>query len=163
MAECSEIEAGGEVRTIKDATARNGVAANAAAIEEINEKIPASASTSNKMVTTLDLSNKMDKPPLSPSALNISAFENKYVYRDTPLSWLSDRQGLIKVHYANIGGGNTITLSVNGVNVDRAANYGPESDHGTMIGFVYKGQTVTINSDATGNDTLMLNAVIQEF
>lgn len=35
MAECSEIEAGGEVRTIKDATARSGVAANAAAIEEI--------------------------------------------------------------------------------------------------------------------------------
>ena len=35
MAECSEIEAGGELRTIKDATARNGVAANAVAIEEI--------------------------------------------------------------------------------------------------------------------------------
>lgn len=35
MAECSEIEAGGEVRTIKDATARQGVAANAAAIEEL--------------------------------------------------------------------------------------------------------------------------------
>lgn len=39
MAECSEIEAGGEVRTIKDATARQGVAANAAAIEEINEEM----------------------------------------------------------------------------------------------------------------------------
>ena len=35
MAECSEIEAGGEVRTIKDATARQGVAANAAAIEAL--------------------------------------------------------------------------------------------------------------------------------
>lgn len=39
MAECSEIEAGGEVRTIKDATARQGVAANAAAIEEITEEM----------------------------------------------------------------------------------------------------------------------------
>lgn len=39
MAECSEIEAGGEVRTIKDATARSGVAANAAAITAINTLI----------------------------------------------------------------------------------------------------------------------------
>ena len=163
MAECSEIEAGGEVRTIKDATARHGIAENAAAIEEINEKIPASASTSNKMVTALDLSNKMDKPPLSPSAFDISAFKNKYVNQDTPLSWLSNSQGLIKVHYANIGGGNTVILSVNGVDIDKAANFSPESDHGTLIGFVYKGQTVTIISDATGDKTLILNAVIQEF
>ena len=35
MAECSEIEAGGEIRTVKDATARQGVATNAAAIEEL--------------------------------------------------------------------------------------------------------------------------------
>lgn len=35
MAEVSEIEAGGEVRTVKDTTARQGVAANAAAIEEL--------------------------------------------------------------------------------------------------------------------------------
>lgn len=55
MAECSEIEAGGEVRTIKDTTARSGVAANAAAIEEINEKIPAAASASNKLLTKDDL------------------------------------------------------------------------------------------------------------
>lgn len=54
MAEVSEIEAGGEVRTIKDATARNGVAANAAAIEEINEKIPSNASSSNQMITIAD-------------------------------------------------------------------------------------------------------------
>lgn len=39
MAECSEIEAGGEVRTIKDITARQGVVANAAAIEEITEEM----------------------------------------------------------------------------------------------------------------------------
>lgn len=57
MAECSEIEAGGEVRTIKDATARNGVATNAAAIAEIVAKIPASASSSNKMATRLDIPN----------------------------------------------------------------------------------------------------------
>lgn len=61
MAECSEIEAGGEVRTIKDATARNGVAANADAIAAINTKIPANASASNKMATTADLANKQDK------------------------------------------------------------------------------------------------------
>ena len=51
MAECSEIEAGGEVRTIKDATARNGVAANAAAIEDIEAVIPSSASSSNLLAT----------------------------------------------------------------------------------------------------------------
>lgn len=39
MAEVSEIEAGGEVRTIKDATARQGVATNANAIEEIAEEV----------------------------------------------------------------------------------------------------------------------------
>ena len=55
MAECSEIEAGGEVRTIKDATARSGVAANAAAIEEIVEKIPSNASSSNKLAAQSDL------------------------------------------------------------------------------------------------------------
>lgn len=46
MAECSEIEAGGEVRTVKDTTARQGVATNAAAIEAINEKIIDRYSTS---------------------------------------------------------------------------------------------------------------------
>lgn len=51
MAECSEIEAGGEVRTIKDATARNGVAANAAAIEDIEAVIPSNASESNLLAT----------------------------------------------------------------------------------------------------------------
>ena len=51
MAECSEIEAGGEVRTVKDATARQGVAENTNAIEEIIEKIPSTASASNQMLT----------------------------------------------------------------------------------------------------------------
>ena len=51
MAEVSEIEAGGEIRTIKDTTARQGVATNANAITTINEKIPTSASASNKMLT----------------------------------------------------------------------------------------------------------------
>ena len=55
MAEVSEIEAGGEIRTVKDATARQGVAANTAAIEEIIAKIPASASTSNQMATATDV------------------------------------------------------------------------------------------------------------
>lgn len=54
MAEVSEIEAGGEVRTIKDATARNGVAANAAAIEEINEKI-AGLSAGGGLLPIVDL------------------------------------------------------------------------------------------------------------
>lgn len=57
MAECSEIEAGGEVRTIKDTTARSGVATNTTAIEEINAKIPSNASSSNKMATASDISN----------------------------------------------------------------------------------------------------------
>ena len=61
MAECSEIEAGGEVRTIKDATARDGVAANTQAIAAIEGKIPASASSSNKMATNNDISNAMNK------------------------------------------------------------------------------------------------------
>lgn len=55
MAEVSEIEAGGEVRTIKDTTARQGVATNATAIEEIVAKIPASASVSNQMATQSDV------------------------------------------------------------------------------------------------------------
>ena len=55
MAEVSEIEAGGEVRTVKDTTARQGVAANTQAIEEINEKIPTAASASNKLLTKDDL------------------------------------------------------------------------------------------------------------
>ena len=61
MAECSEIEAGGEIRTIKDTTARQGVATNTTAIEEIIAKIPASASASNQMTTAADLANKQDK------------------------------------------------------------------------------------------------------
>ena len=56
MAEVSEIEAGGEVRIVKDATARQGVAANANAIAGSNEKIPAAASASNKMATARDVS-----------------------------------------------------------------------------------------------------------
>lgn len=55
MAEVSEIEAGGEVRTIKDTTARQGVAANAAAIEAIEAVIPSTASASNKLLTKDDL------------------------------------------------------------------------------------------------------------
>lgn len=57
MAEVSEIEAGGEVRTVKDATARQGVVANATAITEINEKIPSTASASNKMATLTDIAS----------------------------------------------------------------------------------------------------------
>lgn len=55
MAEVSEIEAGGEIRTIKDTTARQGVAANADAIDEINKMIPSNASASNQMATQADL------------------------------------------------------------------------------------------------------------
>lgn len=61
MAEVSEIEAGGEIRTVKDATAREGVATNAAAIEAIEELIPSTASASNQMTTAADLTNKQDK------------------------------------------------------------------------------------------------------
>lgn len=77
MAEVSEIEAGGEVRTIKDATARNGVAANADAIAAINAKIPASASASNKMTTAEDLAAKQDKiENLGAIYTGVTAFQN---------------------------------------------------------------------------------------
>lgn len=63
MAEVSEIEAGGEVRTIKDATARNGVEANANAINSIQEVIPSGTTTNNKLVNASQLSDarKADK------------------------------------------------------------------------------------------------------
>lgn len=63
MAEVSEIEAGGEVRTIKDATARSGVAANAAAINSIQEVIPSGTTTNNKLINASQLSDarKADK------------------------------------------------------------------------------------------------------
>lgn len=77
MVECSEIEAGGEVRTIKDATARSGVAANADAIAAINAKIPASASVSNKMTTAKDLAAKQDKiENLGAIYTGVMAFQN---------------------------------------------------------------------------------------
>ena len=60
MTECSEIEAGGEVRTIKDATARQGVATNAAAIDEIKAVIPSSASAANKIATQEDIRPALD-------------------------------------------------------------------------------------------------------
>ena len=63
MAEVSEIEAGGEVRTIKDATARSGVAANTNAIAGIQEVIPSGTTTNNKLVNASQLSDarKADK------------------------------------------------------------------------------------------------------
>lgn len=163
MAECSEIEAGGEVRTIKDTTARQGVTTNATAIAEINKKIPASASTSNQMATTSDLASKMDKPPTSPSASVISTFTGQYINSGSPITWQSDRQGFIKIHYANVGAGYSIGLSINGVEVDGVSNLSAESDHGTLIGFVYAGQTVAVTSDASNNKIQVLTATIQNF
>lgn len=63
MAECSEIEAGGEVRTIKDTTARSGVAANADDIAAIQNVIPSGTATDNKLVNASQLSDtrKADK------------------------------------------------------------------------------------------------------
>ena len=163
MTEVSEIEAGGEVRTIKDATARQGVAANAAAIEEINTKIPSNASSSNQMATASDLANKMNKPPASPIMVRVSELSGKYVNSGSPLSWQASKQGLIKIHYANINGGYTIYLNINDVEVDGASNLTTESDHGTLIGFVYEGQTVTVSSDASNNKILALSALLQVF
>lgn len=48
------IEIDGEGKYIEDTDAREGVATNAAAIEEINAKIPSNASSSNKMLTAAD-------------------------------------------------------------------------------------------------------------
>lgn len=63
MAEVSEIEAGGEVRTIKDTTARSGVAANTLAITAIQNVIPSDTTADNKLVNASQLSNtrKADK------------------------------------------------------------------------------------------------------
>lgn len=63
MAECSEIEAGGEIRTIKDTTARSGVAANADDIAAIQNVIPSGTATDNKLVNANQLSDtrKADK------------------------------------------------------------------------------------------------------
>lgn len=58
MAECSEIEAGGEVRTIKDATARSGVAANAAAIETINARLNSTTRIARILQNELTVLNK---------------------------------------------------------------------------------------------------------
>ena len=71
MAEVSEIEAGGEVRTIKDTTARQDVAANAAAINSIQEVIPSGTATNNKLVNASQLSDarKADKIIWSPKEI----------------------------------------------------------------------------------------------
>lgn len=71
MAECSEIEAGGEVRTIKDTTARNGVAANTDAINSIQEVIPSGTTTNNKLINESQLSDarKADKIIWSPKEI----------------------------------------------------------------------------------------------
>ena len=51
------IDIDGEGKWIEDTAAREGVAQNAADIETINSKIPASASASNQMATMADLGN----------------------------------------------------------------------------------------------------------
>lgn len=58
MAECSEIEAGGEVRTIKDTTARNGVAENAAAIETIDARLNSTTRIARMLKNELAVVNK---------------------------------------------------------------------------------------------------------
>lgn len=71
MAEVSEIEAGGEVRTIKDATARSGVAANTDAIAAIQNVIPSGTTADNKLVNASQLSDarKADKITWSPKEI----------------------------------------------------------------------------------------------
>lgn len=163
MADVSEIEAGGEVRTIKDTTARQGVAANTASIEEIAGKIPTSASASNQMVTASDLASKLSKPSTSPNATVISSFTGQYVNSGSPLSWTADRQGFVKIHYANVGASYSIELKIDNVSVDSASNLSAESDHGTLFSFVFQGQVVTVTSDASNNKIQVLTAVIQSF
>lgn len=163
MAEVSEIEAGGEVRTIKDATARNGVAANAAAIDEIETVIPSTASTSNQLTTASDLANKMDKPPLSARTDVIAELAGKHPMASSPISWVADRQGFIKIHYLNSGAGNTIALNIDGVLADTSGNNSQESDSGLLFSFVRQGQTVTVISDVNIEKIIILTAVIQAF
>ena len=163
MAEVSEIEAGGEVRTIKDTTARQGVAANAAAIDEIEAVIPSTASISNQLTTASDLANKMDKPPLSAGASVITELTGKYPKANSPISWVADRQGFVKIHYLNSGAGNTIVLNIDGVLADTSGNGSAESDSGLLFSFVRQGQTVTVTSDVNIEKIIILTAVIQTF
>ena len=58
MAEVSEIEAGGEVRKIKDTTARSGVAENAAAIETINARLNSTTRVARMLQNKLAVLNK---------------------------------------------------------------------------------------------------------
>ena len=63
MAEVSEIEAGGEVRTVKDTTARQGVATNAAAIEalttSLNLEIISNALTVNSALSGISVTDNI--------------------------------------------------------------------------------------------------------
>ena len=163
MTEVSEIEAGGEVRTVKDTTARQGVAANAAAIDEIEAVIPSTASTSNQLTTASDLANKMDKPPLSARASIITELTGKHPMASSPISWVADRQGFIKIHYLNSGAGYAIALTIEGVLADTSGNSSSESDNGLLFSFVQRGQTVTVISDVNTEKITILTAVIQAF
>ena len=162
MADVSVIDVNGEVRNLKDTQARTDIAANANAIAAINEKIPSNASVANQCVTYSQLKTKWDKPPATAVAGVIPAFQGKYINSGSPLTWKSDRTGLIKIHYANVGAGYTISLFISNVLVDATPNVSAESDHGTLIGFVNNGEQVTLSSDATNNKIGVMGAYIQE-
>lgn len=94
MAECSEIEAGGEVRTIKDATARSGVAANAAAIEAIKAVIPSTASASNKTTTMTEVKTLFATP--------IRLLLNNYQYKTAKIDNVSKHLAHVKVQLKSV-------------------------------------------------------------
>lgn len=94
MEECSEIEADGEVRTIKDATARSGVAANVAAIEEIKAVIPSTASASNKTTTMTEVKTLLATP--------IKLLLNNYQYKTAKTNNTSRHLVNVKVQLKSI-------------------------------------------------------------
>lgn len=162
MAEVSEIEAGGEVRTIKDTTARQGVATNADAIDAINAKIPSNASASNKMATDADLLNKWNKPPSTPRAGIIPAFENKNIYLNNPATATASNDGFLTIHgYTTAGRGN-IRLFVNEVIVDLIPLFYNGPMGFTLNAYVKSGDTIDVTYDSE-SDKVYLSYACQQY
>ena len=162
MAECSEIEAGGEVRTIKDTTARSGVAANAAAIEEIEAVIPSTASGSNQLTTAADLSKKWDKPPSTPNAEEIPEFHFKNIYLDNPVTAIASNDGFLTIHgYTTTGKGN-IRLYVDGEIVDLIPLYYDGPMGFTLNAYVKSGNSIIVTYDRDPG-VVYLSFAIQQY
>lgn len=152
MAEVSEIEAGGEVRTVKDTTARQGVETNSAAIANVNEKIPASASSSNKLATAADIPNIT---PLEQSIQTLGSTKLQagggIIKISTQFQWLKPEVNAIR-YTNNTGRPILVTgLFIQGVK----ANTTFMKDDGTIIAFF---SNLTERTDFTFTLTAVVKA-----